>query len=107
MKKRSRIINLLLNKKGETLAESIAALLLLSLLLLTIAAIINVSFAMTRSALDGAKDNQDYINNIIRGNYPAETEIRTTINFKSESKDISASHKIILNDAYITAFVPD
>lgn len=91
------------SKKGETLIESLASVLVLTVLSLGVAASIQVALKITGDSLEKAEITQGEVNSVVSG---ASGEPGSTITFTGA--EITASHKVSLyNDGGIIAFYPE
>ena len=112
----NRLKKTFLSRKGESVMEAVVSLLILGLLMTTVLSIIRFSLVMTGDSLNRARENQNEINNLIRGNYPVSTTAALTfssVGGAAVTPDgiISATHDIVINiqgaDAQnVVAFIP-
>ena len=96
------------SKRGETLVEAIASMLILAILLTSVAAMIQTALRMSGEAVRDAAENQEAINNIILGHFDPANTRGAEINFTAPG--IVASHEIEIyvdTTAGIIAFIPD
>ena len=99
--KSKKIIN---SNKGESIIESVTALLVLSILLISITMMIQTSLKMTGSSIQNANETQEKdINPLMVSEYNSSEEISITFT----AAGIEAGHKVIFNkDNEIRAFAP-
>jgi len=102
---KNKIKKILGSNRGETLVESLAAILLMSILLIAVGTIINVSLNFSRLAVDNARVSQGEVDEIILGNYD-EPEPATIEFYIQGSPTPLAWHEVTVNDGDITAFTP-
>lgn len=101
----NRTKGIILSSGGETLMESLVSLLVLTILLLTVTAMIKTSFNMSGATIKNATDEQETVNKLVLSDY-GDDYFESDITFSSED-GISSTHGIKLfdSDGYI-AFAP-
>lgn len=95
------------SKRGESLMEAVASMLILSILLTTIVSIIRFSLAMTGESLADAEKSQDEFNELVLNKSDSSSEANLTF---SSDYPINATHSIDLHtdkDGNIIAFFPN
>jgi uncharacterized protein (UPF0333 family) len=101
-----KIKKILHSNKGETLIESIASLLVLTVLIAAISTMINFSLRITSDATRNARAMQDTVNEVIWEEPGDSLEITFTF-IDSGGIAISASHDVEFNEhGGIRAFYP-
>jgi len=100
---------LIINKKGETLIESLVSLIVFSIMLPSVALVIGISFNQTSASIKQADENQRINNSIVyEQNFDASASRSITFNDKDIPPEIDVTVPVkVLTDDPFTAFIPE
>ena len=108
---RSSLEKIWKSNRGETVIESIISMIILSILLVSVAMILQTAIKMTERSLEMAESSQEGLaNQLILDEYEEEDDdVDFNISAKDATIDIDATHKVTLNIASddIIAFYPN
>ncbi|MCL1819030.1 MAG: hypothetical protein FWG36_00065 [Oscillospiraceae bacterium] len=99
---------ILRSSRGETLIESIASLVMLTVLLLTVSVMLASAMKMTSvSTQDSIKMQEEEVNPVLMSDYSNINARISVITFRSPNSGIHSSHQVTLIEEYnVLAFVP-
>lgn len=100
-----KLKTVLLNNKGESLMESVASLLIFSILMMAVATMITASLRITSASTKDASERQDAVNKGIMEDYDT-TPTNDTLTFEGTGINVTIPVEISDEDGYV-AFIPE